>query len=270
MKLSSFKELENFRNAFAAEYEKSKPIQGQVKSKAIQESKESKIEEPIKPRFNDEIEERLKRLEEIEKLDEYDDSDFDVQRVLPEDKQGRIYLVYSSCNDGSIGIKRDYATFIHQRIPHINHKEYLRKVAKGSILVMSKKSYESFQLFGDFDVPGIQLVILTKDKRFDAKDAVIIHSLKELRNNINAAKALGTDIFINAGPTLLNEFLNDAKGEYVLFTSNTAGDYRHHKDKVIYFTHKRKFNKNSKHLVYREPVPRISRSEVTITYREFE
>lgn len=181
-----------------------------------------------------------------------------------------IYLLYSSCNDGSIGAALGER---QTRFPRYNIQAYLMSITNrnegSNILVMGGKSYLTLVQMGATRVPGVHLVVLTRDPNLVQDPEVqAIHDLDELKKNIRAAVHLGSAVFINSGPDLLREFEGEATGEFVLYSALNGKDLKTRGEKLVTYRPERQ-PKSGSYLVYRSPVAGISKNPVTISYKEF-
>ena len=73
--------------------------------------------------------------------------------------------------------------------------KFFRETTTGKVVVMGRKTLESF--------PNV----LTHDKNFKAGDAIIVHSMEELREELK--KYPSEDIYVIGGETIYKQLLDD-------------------------------------------------------------
>jgi dihydrofolate reductase len=109
--------------------------------------------------------------------------------------------------DKNRGIGRDGQLLF--RIPE--DMRHFRRVTEGKIVVMGRKTYES--LPGGGPLKGRLNIVLSSDRSFATKDAIICRSLKELFEKLKQFEP--DDVFVLGGQKVYEELLPYCKYAYV-------------------------------------------------------
>ena len=83
--------------------------------------------------------------------------------------------------------------------------KFLRETTTGKVVVMGRKTLESFP--NGQPLKKRVNIVLTHDKNFKAGDAIIVHSMEELREELK--KYPSEDIFVIGGETIYKQLLDD-------------------------------------------------------------
>ena len=83
--------------------------------------------------------------------------------------------------------------------------EEIRETTTGKVVVMGRKTLESFP--NGQPLKKRVNIVLTHDKNFKAGDAIIVHSMEELREELK--KYPSEDIYVIGGETIYKQLLDD-------------------------------------------------------------
>ena len=119
--------------------------------------------------------------------------------------------------DKNWGIGKNNELLVH--IP--NDMKMFRQMTTGKVVVMGRKTLESFP--NGMPLPKRTNIVLTHDKDYDAKGAIVVGSKEELLDELEEYK--DEDIFIIGGEKVYRDFLPYCKKAYV-----TKVDYRYEAD----------------------------------------
>lgn len=108
------------------------------------------------------------------------------------------------------------------RIPE--DQKFFRETTMGHVVVLGRKTLAEFP--GGLPLKGRTNIIVTRDKNFSAKDAIIVHSEEELKEELK--KYDSDDIFIIGG-----ESIYDMMYEYCDTAHVTKIDYAYQADKYF-------------------------------------
>lgn len=108
------------------------------------------------------------------------------------------------------------------RIPE--DQKFFRETTMGHVVVLGRKTLAEFP--GGLPLKGRTNIIVTRDKNFTAKDAIIVHSEEELKEELK--KYDSDDIFIIGG-----ESIYDMMYEYCDTAHVTKIDYTYQADKYF-------------------------------------
>lgn len=84
-----------------------------------------------------------------------------------------------------------------------NDQKFFREVTMGKVVVLGRKTMETFP--GGQPLKGRTNIILSKDKNYKVKDAVVVHSVEELLEELK--KYAQEDIFIIGGDSVYRQML---------------------------------------------------------------
>ena len=84
-------------------------------------------------------------------------------------------------------------------------QKFFRETTTGKVVVMGRKTLESFP--NGLPLKNRTNIVLTKDKNYKVKDAVVLHSLEELREELK--KYPSEDIYIIGGETIYRQLLDE-------------------------------------------------------------
>ena len=84
-------------------------------------------------------------------------------------------------------------------------QKFFRETTTGKVVVMGRKTLESFP--NGLPLKNRTNIVLTRDKNYKVKDAIILHSLIELRKELK--KYPSEDIYIIGGETIYRQLLDD-------------------------------------------------------------
>lgn len=84
-------------------------------------------------------------------------------------------------------------------------QKFFRETTTGKVVVMGRKTLESFP--NGLPLKNRTNIVLTKDKNYEVKDAIILHSLEELREELK--KYPSEDIYVIGGETIYRQLLDD-------------------------------------------------------------
>lgn len=83
--------------------------------------------------------------------------------------------------------------------------KYFRQMTEGNIVVMGRKTLESFP--NGQPLKKRTNIVLTHDMNFKAGDAIIVHSMEELREELK--KYPSEDIYVIGGETIYRQLLEE-------------------------------------------------------------
>lgn len=84
-------------------------------------------------------------------------------------------------------------------------QKFFRETTTGKVVVMGRKTLESFP--NGLPLKNRTNIVLTKDKNYEVKDAIVLHSLEELREELK--KYPSEDIYVIGGETIYRQLLDD-------------------------------------------------------------
>lgn len=124
-------------------------------------------------------------------------------------------LIVAVDKNWAIGLKGDLLVSIPQDM------KFFRETTKGKVVAMGRKTLESFP--NGLPLKNRVNVVLTSDKNYKVKDAVIVHSLDEMVAELK--KYNEEDIFVIGGETVYRQLLPYCKKAYI-----TKIDHSYHAD----------------------------------------
>lgn len=83
--------------------------------------------------------------------------------------------------------------------------KFFRETTTGKVVVMGRKTLESFP--NGQPLKKRVNIVLTRDKNFKAGDAIIVHSMEELQEELK--KYPSEDIYVIGGETIYKQLLDD-------------------------------------------------------------
>ena len=87
------------------------------------------------------------------------------------------------------------------RIP--DDQKFFRQMTTGKVVVMGRKTLESFP--NGLPLKNRVNIVLTRDKSYQVKDAIIVHSVEEALKELEAYNS--EDVYIIGGETVYRQFL---------------------------------------------------------------
>lgn len=84
-------------------------------------------------------------------------------------------------------------------------QKFFRETTTGKVVVMGRKTLESFP--NGLPLKNRTNIVLTRDKNYTVKDAIVLHSLEELREELK--KYPSEDIYVIGGETIYRQLLDD-------------------------------------------------------------
>lgn len=84
-------------------------------------------------------------------------------------------------------------------------QKFFRETTTGKVVVMGRKTLESFP--NGMPLKNRTNIVLTRDKNYKVKDAIVLHSLKALREELK--KYPSEDIYVIGGETIYRQLLDD-------------------------------------------------------------
>ena len=84
-------------------------------------------------------------------------------------------------------------------------QKFFRETTTGKVVVMGRKTLESFP--NGLPLKNRTNIVLTRDKNYDVKDAIVLHSLEELREELK--KYPSEDIYVIGGETIYRQLLDE-------------------------------------------------------------
>ena len=89
------------------------------------------------------------------------------------------------------------------RIP--DGQKFFRETTTGKVVVMGRKTLESFP--NGLPLKNRTNIVLTHDKNYQVKDAIVLHSLEELHAELQ--KYPSEDIYVIGGETIYRQLLDE-------------------------------------------------------------
>lgn len=89
--------------------------------------------------------------------------------------------------------------------------KFFRETTMGKVVVMGRKTLESFP--GGQPLKKRVNIVLTKDKNYDVKDAIVVHSVEELLDELK--KYNEEDIYVIGGESIYRQLLPYCKLAHV-------------------------------------------------------
>ena len=89
------------------------------------------------------------------------------------------------------------------RIP--DDQKFFRETTTGKVVVMGRKTLESFP--NGLPLKNRTNIVLTHDKNYQVKDAIVLHSLEELHAELQ--KYPSEDIYVIGGETIYRQLLHE-------------------------------------------------------------
>ncbi len=89
------------------------------------------------------------------------------------------------------------------RIP--DDQKFFRETTTGKVVVMGRKTLESFP--NGLPLKNRTNIVLTHDKNYQVKDAIVLHSLEEL--HVELQKYPSEDIYVIGGETIYRQLLDE-------------------------------------------------------------
>ena len=84
-------------------------------------------------------------------------------------------------------------------------QKFFRETTTGKVVVMGRKTLESFP--NGLPLKNRTNIVLTHDTNYNVKDAIILHSMEELREELK--KYPSEDIYIIGGETIYRQLLDE-------------------------------------------------------------
>ena len=84
-------------------------------------------------------------------------------------------------------------------------QKFFRETTTGKVVVMGRKTLESFP--NGLPLKNRTNIVLTRDKKYEVKDAIVLHSLEELRKELK--KYPSEDIYVIGGETIYRQLLDE-------------------------------------------------------------
>lgn len=84
-------------------------------------------------------------------------------------------------------------------------QKFFRETTTGKVVVMGRKTLESFP--NGLPLKNRTNIVLTHDKNYNVKDAIILHSMEELREELK--KYPSEDIYVIGGETIYRQLLDE-------------------------------------------------------------
>ena len=84
-------------------------------------------------------------------------------------------------------------------------QKFFRETTTGKVVVMGRKTLESFP--NGLPLKNRTNIVLTRDKKYDVKDAIVLHSIEDLREELK--KYPSEDIYVIGGETIYRQLLDD-------------------------------------------------------------
>jgi len=84
-------------------------------------------------------------------------------------------------------------------------QKFFRETTTGKVVVMGRKTLESFP--NGLPLKNRTNIVLTRDKNYEVKDAIVLHSLEELREELK--KYPSEDIYVIGGETIYRQLLDE-------------------------------------------------------------
>ena len=89
--------------------------------------------------------------------------------------------------------------------------KFFRETTMGKVVVMGRKTLESFP--GGQPLKKRTNIVLTRDKNYDVKDAIVVHNIEELLNELKNYNE--EDIYVIGGETIYRQLLPYCKLAHV-------------------------------------------------------
>ena len=89
--------------------------------------------------------------------------------------------------------------------------KFFRETTMGKVVVMGRKTLESFP--GGQPLKKRTNIVLTRDKQYQVKDAIVVHTVEELLEELK--KYDEKDIYVIGGETVYRQLLPYCKGAHV-------------------------------------------------------
>lgn len=84
-------------------------------------------------------------------------------------------------------------------------QKFFRETTTGKVVVMGRKTLESFP--NGLPLKNRTNIVLTHDKNYTVKDAIVLHSLEDLREELK--KYPSEDIYVIGGETIYRQLLDE-------------------------------------------------------------
>lgn len=84
-------------------------------------------------------------------------------------------------------------------------QKFFRETTTGKVVVMGRKTLESFP--NGLPLKNRTNIVLTRDKKYEVKEAIVLHSLEALREELK--KYPSEDIYVIGGETIYRQLLDD-------------------------------------------------------------
>ncbi len=84
-------------------------------------------------------------------------------------------------------------------------QKFFRETTTGKVVVMGRKTLESFP--NGLPLKNRTNIVLTRDKNYQVKDAIVLHSLEELHEELK--KYPSEDIYVIGGETIYRQLLDE-------------------------------------------------------------
>ena len=84
-------------------------------------------------------------------------------------------------------------------------QKFFRETTTGKVVVMGRKTLESFP--NGLPLKNRTNIVLTRDKSYRVKDAIVLHSLEDLREELKNYPS--EDIYVIGGETIYRQLLDD-------------------------------------------------------------
>ncbi|MCF0129532.1 MAG: dihydrofolate reductase [Pseudobutyrivibrio sp.] len=91
--------------------------------------------------------------------------------------------------------------------------KFFRETTKGHVVVMGRKTLESFP--NGLPLKNRTNIVLTNDKAYDAHGAIVVHSEKELKQELT--KYDSDDIYVIGGGTVYSMLLDDCNEAHITY-----------------------------------------------------
>ena len=114
-------------------------------------------------------------------------------------------LIVAVDKNWAIGLKGDLLVSIPQDM------KFFRETTKGKVVAMGRKTLESFP--NGLPLKNRVNIVLTSDKNYKVKDAIIVHSVEEMVAELQ--KYNEEDIFVIGGETVYRQLLPYCKKAYI-------------------------------------------------------
>ena len=124
-------------------------------------------------------------------------------------------LIVAVDKNWAIGLKGDLLVSIPQDM------KFFRETTKGKVVAMGRKTLESFP--NGLPLKNRVNVVLTSDKNYKVKDAIVVHSVDEMVAELQ--KYNEEDVFVIGGETVYRQLLPYCKKAYI-----TKIDHAYHAD----------------------------------------